>query len=412
MMHRLLLALCLCALPFLSISQTDTPEEPKKVKKQKKKKKKNSDKPKNWDLGGYVKYMTSVYLVHQPAVLSLQNNLVHNRLNFKWYISDAFTFKAELRTRLFFGEFIKLQPNYAAGIVRADSAINGYRDYLSWAIMDEPGASIHSTLDRLYLQYSKGDWDIRLGRQRINWGINTIWNPNDIFNAFSFTDFDYEERPGSDALRVQYFMGTSSSLELAVKVFTRLEKATAGLLWKTNKWEYDFQVLAGIVGQDIVVGGGWAGNIKDAGFKGEFSYFYNFADTTTNRHSFTGTISIDYIFKSKTYLIGGFMYHMNGVTSLNATQLLLYQPSAKNLYPYRYSLFLTVTHPITEMFNAGVTVVYSPVESHSMFISPNFSYSIKENWDISLIGQLTFNKSGQYYLSPSQVFFLRLKFSF
>ena len=319
----------------------------------------------------------------------------------------------DLRTRVIFGEFTRVaQPNLGAAILRGDSAKNGYTDYLSWAIMDVPGGVIHSTIDRLYLQYSKGNWDLRLGRQRINWGINTIWNPNDIFNAFSFTDFDYEERPGSDALRVQYFTGVASSIELAVKVFTRVENITAGFLWKTNKWNYDFQVLGGILGQDIVVGGGWAGNIKGAGFKGELSYFYNFADTTTNRHSFTGTLSIDYIFKSKTYLTAGFMYNMNGSTSLNTAQLFLYRPSAKNLYPYRYSLFLTLMHPVTEMFNAGITAVYSPGESHSMFLSPTFTYSIKENWDLSLVGQLTFNTSGAYYISPAQVIFLRLKFSF
>ena len=204
----------------------------------------------------------------------------------------------------------------------------------------------------------------------------------------------------------------ASSIEFAAKVFTRWENATAGFLWKTNKWNYDFQVLGGILGQDIVAGGGWAGHIKGAGFKGEFSYFYNFADTTSQRHSFTGTISIDYLFKSNTYFAAGFMYNMNGSTSVNSSQLFVYQPSAKNLYPYRYSVFFTLMHPVTQMFNMGVTTVYSPGERHSMFISPTFAYSIKENWDISLVAQIALNTSGAKYISPTQVFFLRLKFSF
>ena len=37
--------------------------------------------------------------------------------------------------------------------------------------------------------------------------MNLVWNPNDLFNAFSFVDFDYEERPGSDALRIQKYTG-------------------------------------------------------------------------------------------------------------------------------------------------------------------------------------------------------------
>lgn len=403
---------CLLLLPIIGLSQDSTIVKTV-TKKKRLKKKKNPNAPKNWALNGYVKYLTSVYFLHQPNKAMLQDNLVHNRLNFKWYINDAFTFKADLRTRVFFGEFIKLQPNYGQTILAGDSAKNGYYDYLSWVLLNERGAVIHSTLDRLYLQYSKGNWDIRLGRQRINWGINTIWNPNDIFNTYSFTDFDYEERPGSDALRVQYFTGVASSIEFAAKAFTRWENATAAFLWKTNKWEYDFQVLVGITEQDLVIGGGWAGNIKSAGFKGEFSYFYNIADTTTNRHSFTGTVSFDYIFSnSRTYLVVGLMYNSNGSTNANSSALFAYRPSAKNLYPYRYSIFATFSQPIKEIFSVGLTAIYSPGESHSLFVTPNFSYIINEKWDISIVGQVSLNQSNGYYVSPVQVAFLRVKFSF
>ena len=106
-------------------------------------------------------------------------------------------------------------------------------------------------LDRLYLDYVKGNLEVRLGRQRVNWGINTVWNPNDIFNAFTFTDFDYEERPGSDALRVKYYTGFASSIEIAVKAFDRKEDAVGGILWKFNKWNYDFQALVGIMQEDL-----------------------------------------------------------------------------------------------------------------------------------------------------------------
>ena len=106
------------------------------------------------------------------------------------------------------------------------------------------------------------------------------------------------------------------------------------------------------------------------------------------------------------------MYNMNGIVKQNSIQLLNSQASAKNLYPYRYSIFLTVSQPIKEVVNIGLTAVYSPSESHSMFLSPSFAYTINERWDISLVGQITFNKSGPYYVSPLQAIFLRLKLSF
>ena len=49
---------------------------------------------------------------------------------------------------------------------------------------------------------------------------------------------------------------------------------------------------------EIVLGGGWAGNIKKAGFKGELSYFIN--------NNFNNTLSLstslDYSFKDGYYL--------------------------------------------------------------------------------------------------------------
>lgn len=390
----------------------EPPRDSLAPKKKLPKKKKASNTPKKWALNGYLKYLTSVYFLQQPNPSMVQDNLIHNRLNFKWYPSDYWTFKAELRTRVFFGEFVKLQPNFGSAILRGDSLKNGYTDYLSWLLLDESGAVIHSTLDRLYIQYSKGNWDIRLGRQRINWGINTIWNPNDIFNTFSFTDFDYEERPGSDAVRIQYFTGVASSVEFAVKAFTHWENATAAFLWKTNKWEYDFQFLAGVFNQHLVLGGGWAGAIKGAGFKGEWAYFYKLGNNNNSLHSFTGTISLDYLFPSKTYLVTGFLYNSNGSLTASSTELFGYQPSAKNVYPYQYALFVTFSQPIKELFSVGLTAIYSPGESHSLFLTPNFAYTINEQWDVSLIGQVAFNQAGGYYISPLQVAFLRFKLSF
>jgi len=256
------------------------------------------EKPKNWSLSGYVKNLQTVIIqdVSIPQIgfdttLVLNDNLIHNRLNFKWYPNENWTFKADLRTRLFFGEIVKSTPNYGELVGDAN---NDFFD-LSVLLVDQPSFVAHTMLDRLYLEYVKGNWEVRLGRQRINWGINTIWNPNDIFNAFAFTDFDYEERPGSDALRVQYYTGFASSIEVAVKAFDKWEDAVAAAMIKFNKWNYDFQILTGVVNEEWVIGGGWAGNIKNASFKGELSYFQSFDEMVDN--SFAATFGMDYSFK-------------------------------------------------------------------------------------------------------------------
>lgn len=358
--------------------------------------------PKNWALGGYVKNLQTLFFVEGE---SFQDNLVHNRLNFDWYINESFTFNADVRTRLFYGDLVKANPNYGDLI---DNANNDYFD-LSTVILDDKGFVLHTMLDRLYLEYVKDAWEIRLGRQRVNWGISTVWNPNDIFNAFAFTDFDYEERPGSDALRVKYYTGFVSSVEVVVSAFDHWDEAVVAGMYRGNRWGYDYQFLAGYVEQDVALGLGWAGNIKNASFKGEATYFI--ATQNDRPSSFAATLGIDYSFSNSLYLNGGLLYNDRGSTSAGVGNLFDFELSAKNLYPYRYAIFTQASYPITPLLNASLATIYSPVEVHPLFINPVLTYSIRENWDLDLVGQIVFNKEDNYQ-SPVQAVFLRLKWSY
>jgi hypothetical protein len=113
----------------------------------------------------------------------------------------------------------------------------------------------------VWFQYTNEKLQVTAGRQRINWGQTFVWNPNDIFNTYSYFDFDYEEKPGSDAVRVQYFLNPTSAFELAAKL-DRQNKATIAGLYRFNKLNYDIQFLSGITDeQDFVAGAGWSGQI-------------------------------------------------------------------------------------------------------------------------------------------------------
>jgi len=338
----------------------------------------------------------------------LQDNLVHNRFNFRWFINDQWNFKADMRTRLFFGDLVKADPNYAKSV---DNVNNDYFD-LSLILLDQDAFVLHTMLDRLYVEYYDNDWEIRLGRQRINWGISTVWNPNDIFNAFAFTDFDYEERPGSDALRVKRYTGFASSVELAVKVFDTWDEATAAMLWKFNKGTYDIQLLGGVAQNELVFGGGWAGNLKNAGFKGEATYFLPLDGS--DEHSFAATTGFDYAFENSLYANVGYLYNSNGSTSADVTNLFDFELSAKNLYPYRHAIFTQVSYPFTPLINGSLATIYSPVRTHALFINPTLTVSVAQNWDLDFVGQIVFNESNteETYKSPIQALFLRLKLSY
>jgi hypothetical protein len=372
------------------------------------------EKVRNWSLNGYVKNLQTLLFFNDayPDLQSLQlvdtflqDNLLHNRLNFQWYPSDQFTLYAEARNRIFYGDLVKATPEYGRQI---DDVNNDYFD-LSSVWLDQNGWVGHSMLDRLYLEYAAGNWEVRLGRQRVNWGISTVWNPNDIFNAFSFTDFDYEERPGSDALRVRYYTGFASSVELVATAFDHWEEARIAGLWRFNKWQYDFQLLGGYAESYLSLGGGWAGNLKNAGFKGEFNYFHGLSDERGN--AFAATVGVDYSFSNSTYLNVGILYNDQGSTDAPISGLFSFELSARNLYPYRWAVFTQVSYPFTPLLNGGLALIYSPVSTHPLFLNPTITYSIRENWDLDLVGQVVFNRNEQY-TSPVQAAFLRMKFSF
>lgn len=136
-------------------------------------------------LNGYVKYMNTTMFNSVDSVW-LVDNLIHNRLNYRWYISDNLTLAIDMRNRLIYGDMVKFIPDYAKSI----EADNGFLSFLNNNISDGSSYVLNTTFDRAYLEFNYDKWLITLGRQRINWGQVFAWNPNDIFNSYSFFDFD------------------------------------------------------------------------------------------------------------------------------------------------------------------------------------------------------------------------------
>jgi hypothetical protein len=364
------------------------------------------EKPSAWKIQGYVKQLQSVFDIDGFNTYLL-DNLVHNRLNIRYEPSENFQVAVDFRNRLIYGDLVKLSPAYAAQIEKGN---NDFFD-LSVHLVDRNDWLVNSTIDRAYLQYIKGPWEFRAGRQRINWGISTIWNPNDLFNAFAFTDFDYEERPGSDAVRIRYYRGFASSIEIAVSAGDTWNDRVAAVLYKWNVAQYDFQVLAGFARQYWAIGGGWAGNLKTAGFKGEWTYFIPTADVSGDQ-SLALTAAIDYVFSNSLYLSAGYLYNSNGKTGGTLSELFTFELSAQNLYPFLHAIVTSLAYPITPLLNSSLALIYSPVSSHPLFINPGLTLSVAQSWDLDLVGQLAFNKENGHYESPVAAGFLRLKFSF
>ncbi|MFM2370239.1 MAG: hypothetical protein RL619_2565 [Bacteroidota bacterium] len=358
------------------------------------------------ELNGYIKDVQSTYFI-QKIDSNASMNLIHNRLNFKFNISPKISGRLEIRNRIFYGEQLKLIPDFG-------KTINQYNDLLNLSHLwiNEKSFVAHSVIDRLLLQYADQKWDIKIGRQRINWGINNIWNPNDIFNAYNFLDFDYEERSGNDAIRIQHNIKNNSVLELAYKPGKNKDEHTAAFLYKINKWKYDFQLLGGMYQTDYVFGGGWAGNIKEAGFKGELSYFFPKKNALDASKTFSFSIMADQTFKNDWYVSLASLYNSNP-SNIFAVKGSFYNTnlSAKSLFPFRYNFYTTIMKTISPIASCNFSFIYSP-EKNTLILIPTFAWNVATNFDLDFTSQSFFAEQHNSYKNLITEIYIRGRWSF
>ncbi|MCU0462878.1 MAG: hypothetical protein MUF36_12850, partial [Bacteroidales bacterium] len=284
------------------------------------------EKKKPVELNGYVTTMESAMFDTLSNTVFFEN-ILHNRINFKAYIGNKITFAAEVRNRLFTGDMVKTMGKAYAEMTGMDPGVVD----MSWNIMNENSFFLNTTVDRLWLDFSFNKFQARIGRQRINWGQTFVWNPNDIFNAYSFFDVDYIERPGSDAIRLQYFPSSSSVIELAAKMDSDDDVTVAGL-GRFNKWGYDIQLLAGYVNSsDIAAGAGWSGSIGSVSFRGEGSWFHPLESFSDTSGTTIITAGVDKIFKDNSIIQAQLMYCNNPLKPGNFAGLYTGKLSAKEL---------------------------------------------------------------------------------
>lgn len=362
------------------------------------------DELKKISLGGYITSMQSVMFDTLSGPF-INDFLIHNRLNFKGYLNDNITIAAEFRNRLFTGDMTRMGIGYPEMTGSDEGIID-----MSWNIFNEESFFLNTTIDRLWIDFNYEKFQARIGRQRINWGQTFVWNPNDIFNAYSFFDIDYIERPGSDAIRLQYYPASSSVAEIAVKADSEDDITAAGL-FRFSKWGYDFQLLAGYSNSsDIVAGAGWSGSVGSFSFRGEGTWFHpaeSFIDTSGTSII---TAGIDKIFSDNSMLQFQLMYCNNPLDLKSFTSLYTGNLSAKDLAFSEFSAFGQFTWAATPLLNLGLSAMWFP-DLKGYFTGPSVDYSMAENVDFSMIWQ---HFKGELAGSKSRInmVFLRVRYSF
>lgn len=368
----------------------------------------------NFRLSGYLQAM-SVYIdADLPPPFetdSFWEYRFQNRLNLQYRIASNFSFNWEMRTRFFAGGLVSELNDlpvirYADLIDLDDGIVN-----LSWVIADRDRWLLHYIPDRLNLDWYNDEWRITAGRQRINWGINTVTNPNDLFNIYSFYEFDYPERPGTDAIRIQHFINWASRIEVAYSPAREARNSVAAGMYVFNTNGYDIQMIAGYYRNRLGVGGGWAGSIRQSGFKGEVMLFTNLEENSAGNRptNLVAAISADHMFDNSLFLIIEALYNKDGGAD---RFVLLGDPlSADNPSFSRFQFTGTANYPFSPVWNGSLAAIWYPDEE-ALFISPTVSWSVGQNTDLNLFAQLFIGGESSAFSNAGSIAAASLKWNF
>lgn len=361
-----------------------------------------------FEFKGYIKDLQNVFIPKPDSINWLSDNTLENRLQFKYYPKSWLTFDIQARSRFMYGDFVEQIPGYKG-------YIDQHMGYIDMSVLWGSNRSfiVLSEVDRLNVMMNFDKWQITLGRQRVNWGIDLIWNPNDIFNTYSYFNFEYAERPGADAVSIKYFTGALSYAELVYQVDESYDKSSFAGLYRFNTNAYDIQFLAGKMKTDFVAGLGWSGKLGQAAFRGETSYFRPYKSFSDSTGVLVSSISIDYSFPNTLYIQGGFLFNSNGATkNINSVNLFSQQAtSPKTLSQGRYNLFAQASGQLTPLITPGLAVMYNPSD-YSVFLSPSVTIAVAENFDFSVVGMLFLGKESTEYENIGQMVYVKFNWSY
>lgn len=374
----------------------------------------------NFEINGYQKYLfTSMKTLQYRD--RINDHLLHSRINGKWYISSFLTAGLETRIRAFCGNSIEKIQGFKKQVEGEYDFIN-----LDAELWDSEKSMGYSEIDRFYLDYTLDNTQITLGRQRISWGTSLVWNIVDIFNPKSILDFDYEELPGADAVRVQYYTGAVTRIEAVVNPGKDKNKTSYAALFSYNYENYDFFIILGVQNYRKVLAGGWSGYIKSSGFRGEFKIsdapskgkqpdeqqiflfeepLYEYAKTV-----FNCVLSWDYTFPNSFYIHSEALYNSNGKTE--KTGLFSMQALETNmLSAARVNFFQEFSYDITPLLRGSIFGLYNPHDNSSIIV-PSITWSVITNLDFTLLGYFSDGKLNTEYGDAGNLLFVRFKYSF
>ncbi|MBE0644154.1 MAG: hypothetical protein IH600_08750 [Bacteroidetes bacterium] len=281
---------------------------------------------------------------------------------------------------------------------------------LRWHPM-EGEVSLQHYVDRLYFRQNLTWGSIVAGRQRIQWGTGRIWNPTDLFNPINPASFDKIEKDGADAVSVKAYLGSFTDMQAVVNFRKARGQADGasppdstnfGVRFRTNYLEFDVSAMGGWFDRRVIFGGDFAGNLFEAGVRGEAAYVTEGEDMP-NSDYLRMVLGADYQFTPEFYALIEYLYNGEGHAEQATYELgRLYQGDILNLN--RKYVYLGGTYLVHPLVTASAGLMQS-IGDGSGFLSLIAAWSSSDNSVVSAGLLLPYGNSGdEYFYYPTSVY--------
>ena len=275
-----------------------------------------------WDFSGHTKYRLDLVSYPDDSVFSdlLGDASFDNGLETRLRLSGrtgGWEVQADYQIFGVYGDTLELGDNLPGLILPVGQVINDDRRWfdLTWTLADSSKGALVHRFDRLSVGYTTDTTVWRFGRQAISWGNGLVFNPMDIFNPFDPAAVDKEYKTGDDMLYGQYLFSNGSDLQ-GVGVVRRdprsgeVEQDQSSFALKYHGFVglHEFDLLAAVHYDDLVIGAGGSMDISGAVLRGDLTW----TDTDTqNVLSAVASLSYSWVWGDKN-VSGLLEYYYNG----------------------------------------------------------------------------------------------------
>lgn len=358
------------------------------------------------DFKGHVKLLNNLFVPYPDTLLWFTDQTLENRLEFKWNRYEWIKVEAHARNRFIYGDFVESIPRYA-------QLIEDNRGFIDLSFLWADGRSFLGVteFDRLNAMLSFKQVELTLGRQRINWGMDLVWNPNDIFNTFSYLNLEYPERPGTDAVNLKVYTGSLSFIEAVYQPQKHSDSSAYGMRYRSNTAATDYQLIVARMPGHYVVGGGFTTELGLFAVRSEFSYFHR--EKSTNESGLVATLSADRSVSNSGFIQLGVLYNSFG-SSKSFEPISLIEPRAQNpmmLSRGKVNLFAGASTTIRTLFTPSLAILANPADGSAAVI-PALSYSASNDLTLALTAMLFTGSRAAEYPNIGQLMYFKVQWNF